>query len=1356
MALPSQLTDTGDEFDSRFKQESKDTRSEEFAALLAELQAWLGRCVQHGRFLPPGSADRRSLQGLVDYWTSRLQGVGHPLNDIDRLEAFDAKAGNVLADDQFPYHGLIAATGSTRKVFAGRDDQIEEYADHIDRHAALLIQSESGGGKSSVAMAGVLPELQRRHADWLLVPRLTPGTQPADALRAALKDLLGLQSVDAGSVAAALAGRTLLIYVDQLEELLTMCTDVTQQAAFSELLAELAGPEDPTGPGPFRLLATMRVDHYERLANSEYCRPLYQLLARENSVKTLPPMSLAQIRSVILKPAEAIGLRFVPPSIVEKLASETANAPSGLPLLQFALQRLWDERPRLDNQPDGPGLDMITEETFAKLPTVSAALGTVAERYYAEMQAQGLVDACRRLMLELTVIDERLEVPLRRRRSEPEVQQTLVAAGYATAAQAQALVDGLVERRLLVRTGEGATQQIEVAHEALFRYWPRFQDWIYDEQTRTTLRETRQIARDALLWERGRRSSDLLNLRGEPLQRALVLRRELWLEPQAAAYVDACARAAQEAEQREAQTARALADLEAQRAQAMVEAEKRKFEAAKAASAARRARKWNRLVIGGGAVITSLLLATVGFGVKSLRDSERARLANIMSMAFVMPQVPPMEAVDLAFTIDRRLKLPESLSTLAHAIDDTGHATKAGDRKHGPAEFTASGLATIQLVGADQALVRPLGSKLDDLQPPVKVTLVRRDGETLASLDVGPASAAGVRLVIASFVVPGRSMSRFQVFAIDRGSSEARPLQEMAFPTNARNASLFAFDGSGTRLAVAARLLAPGGGNRVESQLVQWQVGQAAPQVDGPVGEPAAVTALAYVQDQNGLLIKGRSDGQIDCGARGLTQYVEGSPRVVELTTAGSTRFAALHADNSIVVGDCSKPEVVNLVQESGSLRPGQMSLRTVEHQGDNGIELSYVLGGRLVCQRLMGDLMKEANCAGRGLVARAAVPAFDPSGRVTGYRLLDSEGWLMSFWPVDASAGHADEVRGVPVAREEPAEAKWSSAAVSPNGRHRLGIETVAGRALRVQRLGTDGNPGNELEVASPGWAAVNDQGLAVVLATRETKDRHKLTTIGLDGKRSSVPTFNDAACMKLSPDGQHALVVSDRWGARRFALGEQPPAGREVAEPVKLGLADVVTACAAGNGPEGTVVLASESGRVQRFDPKRGEWVPLSQLVPFALGAAALDISIDAGSRFVAVISKRRALRCRNGDGHLLRIWDLQLERPDYPVASACIERELRAIGPIEKANGTWQLPMFHLTGDGAGGRAGAPQRTAFVCRACGDSSREDAPQDRIRAAAEELGAVELEPTDVKSKYGIDLPSRRWWHAVTAAFGA
>lgn len=1425
------LAERGNELEVRFKAGAADTRSDEFLRVVADLHDWLRQCVDQGRFLPPGSPDRRGLQGQIDYWTSRLQSVGHAIDDIDRLAPFDPSAGHVLADDLFPYHGLLAATGDSRKVFAGRDEQIKEYADHIDAHAALLIQSESGGGKSSVAMAGVLPELQLRHADWLVVHRVTPGTQPADTLRAALRALLRLDTVDAPSVRAALAGRTVLVYVDQLEELLTMCSDVAQQSAFSELLAELAGPEDAPGPGPFRLLATMRVDHYERLANSDSCRPLYQLLTRENSVKTLPPMSLAQIRSVILKPAEAIGLRFVPASIVERLASETANAPSGLPLLQFALQRLWDERPRLGDQADGPRLDMITEKSFAELPTVSSALGTVAEKYYAAMDAQGLVEACRRLMLELTVIDERLEVPLRRRRAEPEVLRTLVGAGYASADKAEALIDGLVERRLLVRTGEGESRQIEVAHEALFRYWERFQGWIYDEDTRTTLRETRQITRDALLWDRARRSPDLLNLRGDPLKRALAHRRALWLEPQATEYVDACEQAARAAEEREAQTAKALADLEAQRVQALVEAEKRKFEAAqaqadaetarkraaleveqrrleaakalaeaeaerrraeleaeehrlqasialaeaetkqrRAESEARRDRRLRNWLFAGGAAITLVGAAAIVTLEQSRSAAETARSANTISAAYVLPQVRPMEALDLALTMKATLKTPESLATLAHAIDDTGQAVKVGDRKDGTAFFPPSGLATVQLVGGESglshALVRPLGAALDDLQPAVRVALGLKPGEDLASVDVGPAAADGKRLVVASYVGPvgaqGRSLSRLQVFEIAAGSAQGRPLKEIPFPSNVRptrTASFVAFDGSGRRLAVVALLRVPVGlkGEEYASQVIDWTVGGEPVIDERAVGEPNAATALAFLGGKGGAggqLIKGRADGRIDCGPDGLTEGADW-PRVVQLKTSGASRYAALHEDNSISVGDCASGWA-RRVLDVGLVKPEQLALRP--HVGSDGVELTYSLRGRLVCQRLVGPAREEDPCAGHGLFADAAVPAVDAQGQLLGYRVLDSEAPLMSFWRLDVSPPGEDAgpPLGLPVAKEEPSETAWPTVAGSPNRQHRMVIEVADGKNFQARRLAADGRAGKPLDIASPQWTAVNDRGLAVVLASRKAERRHLLTAIGPDDRvLGSVNTFPDAACMKLSPDGSQLLVASDRWSALRLTLDDKGlprndkglPLGDEDLAKLKFGKAgnavgDQVTACAVGNGPAGKVVLASELGNVRHFDAKAG-WVSVSDLVPFALGTAALDVSIDAGNRFVAVLSSRRAARCRNGsDGHLLRIWDLeQRPRPEYPVASACIERELRAIGPVAKVDGQWQLPLYHRNGDSSDKRPLKLRQTLFVCRACSDRPKDAATSAAITAAAEQLGAEPMAPALIERKYGLRL---------------
>jgi hypothetical protein len=147
------------------------------------------------------------------------------------------------------------------------------------------------------------------------------------------------------------------------------------------------------------------------------------------------------------------------------------------------------------------------------------------------------------------------------------------------------------------------------------------------------------------------------------------------------------------------------------------------------------------------------------------------------------------------------------------------------------------------------------------------------------------------------------------------------------------------------------------------------------------------------------------------------------------------------------------------------------------------------------------------------------------------------------------------------------------------------------------------------------------------------------------------------------------------------------------------------------------------------------------MSRLFPFALDGAALDLSIDGGSRFVAVVGTRRPAACRNGaDGHLLRIWDLKLQQPGYPVASACIDRPLRAIGALEKtSSGGWVLPLYQApVGDASDTTL---LRHDFACLACADGSSEQALDAKIKAQAEALGARKLDTGALQEDYGIAL---------------
>jgi hypothetical protein len=234
----------------------------------------------------------------------------------------------------------------------------------------------------------------------------------------------------------------------------------------------------------------MRSDYQHQLANSQACRPLFVLLTANESVKTLAPLGFDQIRAAILKPAQAVGLRFVPLEVVDELARQTASLVSGLPLLQFALWRLWESRPMVDGRP----LDLINDRQLQALPNVQEALGTAAEAQYKNLSPAGRA-VCKRLMMELTILTENYEDPIRRRRRESEVVQVLLKYGQAEVQGAEKLdeihiselINRFVDARLLVQSGEDENKQIEVAHESIFRNWSTFRDWVSGEATKERL-----------------------------------------------------------------------------------------------------------------------------------------------------------------------------------------------------------------------------------------------------------------------------------------------------------------------------------------------------------------------------------------------------------------------------------------------------------------------------------------------------------------------------------------------------------------------------------------------------------------------------------------------------------------------------------------------------------------------------------------------------------------------------------------------------------------------------------------------------------------------------------------------------
>ena len=273
--------------------------------------------------------------------------------------------------------------------------------------------------------------------------------------------------------------RRLLLFVDQLEELLTLSTPEDSRVVAAALAA--LSVRTPS----IRLLATARADFLSRLAalptlGDEMARALY----------FLRPLVGDRIREAIVRPAAAKGVAFSSEELVDTLVDQAEHAPGGLPLLQFTLAELWDVR--------DVGQRKIHAESLVALGGVEGALTRHADRLMASLPLAER-DAARRFLLRLVTVEG-----TRARRSEAE----LLADNGAGLTAERAALEALVRGRLVVAKEDQDGAMYEIAHEALLSNWSTLQDWMQQGAADRIARG--RVERAALEWERLGKKRDVL------------------------------------------------------------------------------------------------------------------------------------------------------------------------------------------------------------------------------------------------------------------------------------------------------------------------------------------------------------------------------------------------------------------------------------------------------------------------------------------------------------------------------------------------------------------------------------------------------------------------------------------------------------------------------------------------------------------------------------------------------------------------------------------------------------------------------------------------------------------------------
>lgn len=276
------------------------------------------------------------------------------------------KTSNLREIGPNPYKGLLAFQEEDSDRFFGREKQIEQLWNRFhslhesDSTIRLLpIYGPSGSGKSSLARAGLIPELARRPLPGYAQARvavLVPGTHPLEALASVLAqvatndptpvtktrefaleleqanfegDYDGLRRI--ANVLLNINVSPLIVLVDQFEEVYSLCKNLAEREAFIGNL--LTGASDRSGH--VSVIVTLRSDF---LGETQKHPGLNRLFAEQGFL--VPVMDEEDLRQAIRQPAELAG-HPLDNATIELLIKETQGRDGALPLLQFALTRIW-------------------------------------------------------------------------------------------------------------------------------------------------------------------------------------------------------------------------------------------------------------------------------------------------------------------------------------------------------------------------------------------------------------------------------------------------------------------------------------------------------------------------------------------------------------------------------------------------------------------------------------------------------------------------------------------------------------------------------------------------------------------------------------------------------------------------------------------------------------------------------------------------------------------------------------------------------------------------------------------------------------------------------------------------------
>jgi len=385
-----------------------------------------------------------------------------------------------------PYQGLSAFREEDAEFFFGQEKFVHNLVEVTHKQPLVAIIGPSGSGKSSVVFAGLIPKL-RKEGNWLIAS-FRPGKEPFEPLAFALVRLLEPEAGETQQLreTMGLAGdlrngritlqqvvsrilannpdQRLLLVADQFEELYTLCQVKEEQERFADGLLTAIAQQNIT------LVVTLRADFYGYVLSY---RPFRDAL-QEYTPQLLSSMKREELQAAIELPAQKSEVQLEP-QLTQRILDDVGQEPGNLPLLEFALTRLWEKQINRE----------LTHQAYEEIGGVKKAIANHAEQVYQQLSETEKKQA-QRIFVQLVRPGEGTE-DTRRVATRAEVgEDNWNLVSYLAGYQARLVVTGRQEPE--------DEDTVEVVHEALIREWGTLREWINANRQFRTWQERLKVA----------------------------------------------------------------------------------------------------------------------------------------------------------------------------------------------------------------------------------------------------------------------------------------------------------------------------------------------------------------------------------------------------------------------------------------------------------------------------------------------------------------------------------------------------------------------------------------------------------------------------------------------------------------------------------------------------------------------------------------------------------------------------------------------------------------------------------------------------------------------------------------------